>query len=533
MRHRRRSSHPVRSVDKEKEKTSSKPQSNSSDVLSADLKSNLDYIRKTLGGSTDIMIREISLDEKDGLKVAVLYTDGLADQNTITESIMKTLARMVNSSKVAGREQIPSFDGSQILAEISLQNKEIQNFSKYKTLFHSLLSGDTIFLVDGFEDGIALGTRGWKDRGVTETSVENVVRGPREAFTESLRTNTAMIRRKIKDPNLWLETRQIGRLTQTDVGLMYINGIANEKIVQEARDRLDRIDIGSILESGYIEEAIQDETMTPFPTIFNTERPDVIAAELLEGKIAILVDGTPFVLVMPALFVSFLHAAEDYYQRSDISSFLRMLRYLSIFISLLGPSLYIAVSTFHQEMLPTQLLFGLAAQREQIPFPAFVEAVLMEVTFEILREAGLRLPKNIGSAISIVGTLVIGQAAVEAGIISAAMVIVVAITAISSFVLPAFNMSIAFRMLRFPLMALAGSFGLYGIFIGATTLILHLCSLRSFGVPYMAPFAPLIPDDQKDAVLRLPQWMLMTRPRLINKDNVTRRKSTPPQKSRK
>ncbi|WP_410771212.1 spore germination protein [Fontibacillus sp. BL9] len=536
MRYRRRSGHSVKSVNKEKEtekeKTSARKPASSSDVLSADLKSNLDHIRKTLGSSTDIMIREISLDEEEGRNVAVLYTDGLADQNTITDSIMKTLARMVNSSREAGQEDIPSFEGSQILAEVSLQNKEIQNFSQFKTLFHSLLSGDTIFLVDGIENGIALGTRGWKDRGVTETSAENVVRGPREAFSESLRTNTAMIRRKIKDPHLWLETRQIGRVTQTDVGMMYISGIANEKIVQEVRERLDRIDVDGILESGYIEEAIQDKTLTPFPTIYNTERPDVIAAELLEGKIVILVDGTPFVLVTPALFVSFMHAAEDYYQRADISSFLRMLRYLSIFISLLGPSLYIAVSTFHQEMLPTQLLFGLAAQREQIPFPAFVEAVLMEVTFEILREAGVRLPKNIGSAISIVGTLVIGQAAVEAGIISAAMVIVVAITAISSFVLPAFNMSIAFRMLRFPLMALAGSFGLFGIFIGVTALVLHLCSLRSFGVPYMSPFAPLIPDGQKDAVLRLPHWMMLNRPRLISKDNVTRRKSTPPQKSR-
>ena len=192
-----------------------------------------------------------------------------------------------------------------------------------------------------------------------------------------------------------------------------------------------------------------------------------------------------------------MHAAEDYYQRADISSFLRLLRYLSIFISLLGPSLYVAITTFHHEMLPTRFLFGLAGQREQIPFPAFVEAVLMEVTFEILREAGVRLPKNIGSAISIVGTLVIGQAAVEAGIISPAMVIVVAITAISSFVVPSFNMSIAFRMLRFPLMALAGSFGLFGILVGIIALILHLCSLRSFGVPYMSPFAPLIPEGQK------------------------------------
>ncbi|WP_127590326.1 spore germination protein [Paenibacillus lautus] len=530
MRYRRRTGHTI------KNNTKDTPPANTStkdpDALSPDIRSNLNHIRKTLGNSSDIVIREIPIEGEEERYLAILYTDGLADQNIILESIMKAVAHIAKSSEKSHPDNPQPFDGKKILGDISLMNKEIQSINNYKKLFHSLLSGDTVFLVDGLDRGIAAGTRGWKDRGVTETSAENVVRGPREAFSESLRTNTAMIRRKIKDPNLWLETMQIGRITQTDIGIMYINGIVNEKIVQEVRTRLERIDVDGILESGYIEEFIQDKTLTPFPTIYNTERPDVIAAELLEGKIAILVDGTPFVLIVPALFVSFLHASEDYYQRADISSFLRMLRYLSIFISLLAPSLYVAITTFHHEMLPTRLLFGLAAQREQIPFPAFVEALLMEVTFEILREAGVRLPKNIGSAISIVGTLVIGQAAVEAGIISAAMVIVVAITAISSFVLPSFNMSIAFRMLRFPLMALAGSFGLFGIFVGVTILILHLCSLRSFGVPYMSPFAPLIPEGQKDSILRLPHWMLLKRPRLVNKNNVKRRTSTPPQKSR-
>ncbi|MFP4977617.1 spore germination protein [Paenibacillus sp. CN-4] len=499
--------------------------------LITDLQTSLKEIKQALGNSTDIGIREITLGESRP-DVAILYTDGLVDQTIIFESIMKTVADIAKTSVDQAPGPGVTAGENRILSEISLYLQDIKRVKDYKTLFHSLLSGDTIILADGSAEGIITGTRGWKDRGVTETSAENVVRGPREAFTESLRTNTSMIRRKIKDPNLWLETKQIGRVTQTDVAIMYINGIANPKIVEEVRVRLDRIDVDSILESGYIEEFIQDTTFSPFPTIYNTERPDVIAAELLEGKVAILVDGTPFALVAPALLVSFLHASEDYYQRADISSFLRMLRYLCIFISLLGPSLYIAITTFHQEMLPTQLLFGLAAQREQIPFPAFVEALLMEVTFEILREAGIRLPKNIGSAISIVGTLVIGQAAVEAGIISAAMVIVVAITAISSFVLPSFNMSIAFRMLRFPLMALAGSFGLYGIFVGVMALILHLCSLRSFGVPYMTPFAPLIPEGQKDSILRFPHWLLTTRPRLLNKTNRTRRRAYPPKKSR-
>lgn len=513
-------------------KSSSHSPPPSEDMLLSDLQASLQKIRQTLGNSTDIGIREIPFGESGEASIALLYTDGLADQNIIYESVMKTVAHMAKADGQQDQECSIVNDDNRLLKEISLYNQEIKMVNDYRTLFHALLSGDTVVLMNGSAEGLIAGTKGWKDRGVTETSAENVVRGPREAFSESLRTNTSMIRRKIKDPNLWLESMQIGRVTQTDVGMMYINGIANPEIVQEVRDRLRRIDVDSILESGYIEEFIQDTTFTPFPTIYNSERPDVIAAELLEGKVAILVDGTPFVLIVPALLVSFLHASEDYYQRWDISSFLRILRYLSIFISLLGPSLYIAITTFHQEMLPTQLLFGLAAQREQIPFPAFVEAVLMELTFEILREAGVRLPKNIGSAISIVGTLVIGQAAVEAGIISAAMVIVVAITAISSFVLPSFNMSIAFRMLRFPLMALAGSFGLFGIFVGIMALILHLCSLRSFGVPYLTSLAPLIPESQKDAILRFPHWMLYKRPRLTTGTNQTRRPSNPPKKSR-
>lgn len=530
MRYRRRTSRSTKN--NTKDTTPAAATKKDSNSLSPELESNLNHIRRTLGNSTDIVIREIPLDEGEKHYMAVVYTDGLADQKIISESIMSAVADIAKSRARENTGYGRPLEAQKVLEEISFISKEIQYITNYKTLFHSLLSGDAIVLVDGLDRGIAAGARGWKDRGVMETSAENVVRGPRESFTEALRTNTALIRRKIKDPHLWIETKQIGRITQTDVVMMYIDGIANEKIVGEVRTRLERIDVDSILESGYIEELVQDKTLTPFPTIYNTERPDVVAAELLEGKIAIIVDGTPFVLIVPALFVSFLHAAEDYYQRADISSFLRVLRYLSIFISLLGPSLYVAITTFHHEMLPTRLLFGIAGQREQIPFPAFVEAVLMEMTFEILREAGVRLPKNIGSAISIVGTLVIGQAAVEAGIISPAMVIVVAITAISSFVVPSFNMSIAFRMLRFPLMALAGSFGLFGILVGIIAIILHLCSLRSFGIPYMSPFAPLIPEGQKDSILRLPHWMLMNRPRLINQNNEKRRKDTPPQKSR-
>nr|WP_259391609.1 spore germination protein [Paenibacillus sp. 1011MAR3C5] len=487
------------------------------------LQNNLALIRSELGNSTDIVIREVGVPGSGGLALAVIYADGLADKQSVSEFILESA--MMRDRMKHGEGENSNQASPQALAQDVLTISDTSEISHYGRLFTALLSGEAIILVDGYDSAIAAGTRGWRDRGINETLTETVVRGPKEAFTETLRTNTAMIRRKIKDPHLWLETRQIGRITMTDVSIMFIKGLADDKVVEEVRLRLDRIDIDGILESGYIEELIQDETYTPFPTIYNSERPDVVAAELLEGKVAILVDGTPMVLIVPALFVSFLHAAEDYYHRFDISTLIRTLRYIGVFIALYSPSLYVAITTYHQEMLPTRLLYSLAAQREGIPFPAFIEAIMMEVAFEILREAGLRMPRTIGPAVSIVGTLVIGQAAVEAGIISAAMVIVVSITAIASFVFPSYSMANTIRMLRFPLMGLAATFGLYGIIIGTFAIVLHVSSLRSFGVPYMSPFAPLILSDQKDAIFRLPHWAHFTRPKLVNRSNQRRQQN--------
>nr|WP_227793667.1 spore germination protein [Paenibacillus guangzhouensis] len=486
-------------------------------------------MKHDLGNSTDVVIREIRIG-KDGNQMAgLVYTDGLADTKLISDFIMESVMLDMKAIQIRSTPQSRP-NPVQILKDYAITVGEISSLTQYKDLYQSVLSGSTVIMLDGYEEAISIGTHGWQERGVTEPSAESVVRGPREAFSENLRTNTALIRRKIRDPKLWLETRLIGRVTHTEVSFMYIQGIANDKVVQEVRERLDRIDIDGILESGYIEELIQDEAYTPFPTVYNTERPDVVAAELLEGKIAILIDGTPFVLIVPALFVSFLNSAEDYYHRADISSLVRMLRYVGFFIALLGPSLYVAITTFHQEMLPTQLLIGLAAQREGVPFPAFLEAVMMEIAFEILREAGLRMPRTIGPAVSIVGTLVIGQAAVEAGIVSAAMVIVVSTTAIASFVFPSYSMANSVRMLRFPLMALAASFGLFGVIVGIFAIVLHLCSLRTFGVPYMSPFAPFNIQGQEDAVFRMPQWMMRTRPGLIARKNIKRSNNRRPQK---
>lgn len=296
-------------------------------------------------------------------------------------------------------------------------------------------------------------------------------------------------------------------------------GIAAPELVEEVMSRLRRIENDGLLASAYIEELIEDNPASPFPQVLSTERPDVASAYLLEGHVVIIADGTPSVLIAPVTFFSLLQSPEDYYERYVVGSAIRWLRYLFFAISLLGPSLYVAVLSFHQEMIPTTLLLTVAQSREQVPFPALVEAVLMESMFEALREAGARLPKQIGSAVSIVGALVIGQAAIAAGIVSAPMVMVVAITGIASFMAPRFTVGIAIRLLRFPMMFLAGFLGFLGLILGIIVILNHLLTLRSFGVPYLSPLAPMKSRELKDVLLRVPRWMANTRPHLTGEWN--------------
>lgn len=494
--------------------------------LSPDLQSTLQAVTLSFGRSPDVIIREFALLQKDVIKIAVIYMEGLADSKSINHFILEPLMSG-NLDAEEGLRIAPGEDVIEQLKKFILPVGGIDNVNDIQSLSTAILTGKAVVLAEGYDYGLQIALKGWQERAIEEPTSQSVIRGPKEGFSESISTNVALVRRKILDQNLWLESLRVGRVTKTNVSIMYLNGTANDEVVTEVRTRLKRIRIDGILESGYIEELIQDKTITPFPTIFHSERPDVIAAGLLEGRIAIFVDGTPFVLLVPALFPQFFHAAEDYYQRSDISTLLRIIRYISFFIALLGPSLYIAVTTFHYEMLPPPLLISLTAQRGGVPFPAFIEALMMEVTFELLREAGVRLPRSVGQAVSIVGALVIGQAAVEAGIVSAVMVIVVSITAIASFVIPAYNMGIAVRMLRFGFMGLAASFGLYGMIIGLLLVVQHLSKLRSFGVPYLSPYTPVTLSDHKDVILRVPWRWMLTRPQPLSKSNPNRQDRSP------
>ncbi len=472
--------------------------------LSARLDDNIAYLVQELGDQPDLIIRRLHV--RGDCEAALLHMNGLADSQAIALLVL---------SLVTDPAPAHSEPGQSLFDELyyrSLASGSVKRLARQKQILLSVLEGCTLLLVDGSAEAIGVGTSAPHSRGVEEPTTQTVIRGPKEGFTEQITTNLGLVRNKIKSPKLRVEYSMIGRETNTTIAVAYMAGLVNEEALEEARRRLAAIDTDSILESGYIEEFIQDKAFSPFPLLQNSERPDAVAAALLEGQFAIFVDGTPFVLIAPSTFIKFFQSSEDYYQRFDISSFLRIIRFGSFFVSMLLPSLYIAITTFHQEMLPTPLLISIAAQREGVPFPALFEALLMEITFEILREAGVRMPRIIGPAISIVGALVLGQSAVQAGLVSAAMVIVVSFTAIASFVIPSVNMGTAARLIRFVMMFMAGTFGIFGIMAGLMLLLAHLSGLRSFGVPYLTPLSPLVPGNLKDVFIRAPWWAMKRRP---------------------
>ncbi|WP_210023310.1 MULTISPECIES: spore germination protein [unclassified Paenibacillus] len=461
------------------------------------LEENKQYLKELFKDSSDFVIREFKLEQS--LDAILFFVDGMTNTELVNEA-MKSLMIL------EGDEQL--IDN---ISKSVLPVSQIQKANNYADLLLSVLGGDTGLIVDRNNEALLLGIRGAEKRSINEPETETVVRGPREGFVENLRTNTSMIRRKLKTPHLKMKPMTIGRKSNTSVVITYLEDLADPKIVEEVIGRLEKIDIDAILESGYIEELIQDSAYSPFPQVQYTERPDTVAAALLQGRVGIMMDGTPFVLIVPFVFAEIMQAGEDYYERFQIATLLRWLRYFFMILSLLTPGLYVAITTYHQDLLPTTLLLSVAAAREAIPFPAVVEAFIMEVTFEALREAGIRLPKAVGSAVSILGALVVGQAAVQAGIVSAPMVIVVSITGIASFTIPRFNGAIAIRMLRFPIIIAAALFGMYGIMISVLLIIGHMANLRSFGVPYLSPIGPLSASDLKDVVIRSPWWAMKER----------------------
>jgi len=440
-----------------------------------------------------------SIDPSGGIKGFIVLMDGMVDYLKIEVELLQTL---LSSSR---------FDGGRMAVDLAkFLNGLLPVKCKLQTQVgqatEALLGGSLLLFADGMRGCLQIDVSGLETRSIEEPASEPVIRGPRDGFTESLRTNKTLLRRKLKTPDLKSESCLVGDLSRTKVSLLYVEGIAQQKLVDEVRTRIGRIRLRTVLESGSIEELIMDNRRSIFPQLMATERPDRAAASLAEGRVVILVDNTPFALVAPATIFEMLQAAEDYNQHYMVAAATRWLRYWLTFSALVFPSLYVAVVTMHQEMLPTSLLLSIAASREGVPFPAIVEAFIMELAFEGLREAGIRLPRPVGQAVSIVGALVIGQAAVQAGLVSASLVIVVSFTGIASFVFPSYSLGLSVRLLRFPLMILAGTMGLFGVLLGIIALLVHMSKLRSFGVPYLSPLAPLHKGGLKDILTRVPWW---------------------------
>ncbi|MGD6792548.1 spore germination protein [Metabacillus indicus] len=447
--------------------------------ISSALKENMDYIESFAKINADLIIHRIQSFQHSGISGVMLRIEGISDDLKVYEFMLKPLI-----DSLAAKKKYASAEFVKELKESILAIDSINIETKWENIMQELLGGNTILLFDQIALGLTAATAGGDKREISEPTSQTVIRGPKDSFIEEIRVNTSLIRKRLKSAELCLEKLEEGKYSHTNVELMYINDKVDQKALKSLKEKLEAKDPNIIIESAYIEKMIQNKQMTPFPVISHTERPDEIVTNLLEGRIAVFVDGTPFVLYCPVEFRSFFQTTEDYFQQFNIDKIMQGLRYFAFFLSLFAPSIYIGLVTHHQALIPNSLLLSLYAQREGIPFPSLIEALFMETTFEILREAGIRMPRAIGQAVSIVGALVIGQTAVEAGLVSTAVVIVVSITAISSFTTPNYSLATTARLLRFIFMFVSYFLGFYGLLLAMMVLFGHLMSLKSLDKPY-------------------------------------------------
>lgn len=489
-------------------------QHHSTATLHKQLDKNVETLENVLDEPNDLVIREFSV-SNTSYGAAVAFIDGLVNEDEVYSTAIKNVQLLA--------EQNDPPDEPDVLFEEIYQSiisqADVSQEDAFDDMMDALLYGYAIFYLDGCDTVLAMDVRQWEQRGIEEPQTEQVVRGPKEGFIENMRTNMALIRRYIRDPNLRFDTMPAGRRSKSNLVLAYIDGIINPDLVKEIKRRLDTIDMDQAIDSSSIEQWVEDSFMSPFPQMTNTERPDRVASSLMKGKFALILDGTPYVLVAPVVIGNAMQSMEDYYERWSIGTILRTLRYAAAFIAVFLPALYIALVAYQPGMIPSRLAFSIAATREGVPFPAFVEAVLMVVTMELLREGGARLPTMLGDTIGIVGGLVIGEAAVQAGIVSPIMVIIVALNALASFAIPQYSVAISFRIILFGYMIAAAIFGIYGIILAYIMTNIHIVNLHSMGIPYSTPFAPFFKGDWKDLVLRLPIPMLTKRPKYLQTDD--------------
>lgn len=504
---------------KKKQNESNKNETTQADIdkqLSKSLNQNIDLLKSILQNDNTVVYREIENMYLSSFHACLIYIDGMVNSDITNKNII---------SPIMNADLSVNENDKNILNKLKnkiLSTNQIKASSNVDEILLTLFYGDAIVLVEKSDQALLLNCKGWEKRALEEPGLEKILRGPKEGFTEPLMTNLSLIRRRLKTPDLKFKFKEIGVRTRTRICVCYIETLVNDKILQELEHRLNKINTDSIISSGKIEELIRDSPLSPYKTIGNTERPDVVAAKLMEGRIAIVVDGTPSVLTLPYVFMEYFQSAEDYYDNFYFSSINRIIRFISELFTISIPAIYIALITFHQEIIPTPLLLSISAARQGIPFPTIVEAIILLFTFEIIREASVRMPTPMGQTVSIVGALILGQAAVEARLFSAPMVIIVAATGITG--LLNIKMKGSSIIVRLSLMLLSALMGLYGLIFGTIGILIYLFSMRSFGVPYMLEYGSIDPLDLKDTVVRAPWWLMNSRPKQIASKNIIRQK---------
>ncbi len=478
------------------------------------LEKDIDTFRTLLKNDDTIVYRTFENKSSPNLRGCIIFTEVLVNTPVIDRHILTPL---INSNLKSIRQQPYLID---TVSEQILEANEIKSHDTCEAAINSLLIGDTIILLDGARAVLAANTKAYPARSVSTADTETTISGPKEAFCEVLVFNMGLIRRKVKNPKLKLKTIEVGKITKTRICLSYIDGLASPKLLAEIEARLNAYEIDSALDSNYLSELMCAGKISPFKTVGTTERPDVVAAKVLEGRVAILCDGSPFALTVPFLFLENFQSNEDYYTNFFFSSFLRILRYISFAISISLPALYVALISYHKEMIPLNLLLSIVNSRDAVPFPAALEMFILLILFDLLREAGLRLPKPIGGTIGTVGGIVLGQSIVSARIVSAEMIIIVAVCAITSFLTPKLDIEIILS--RTFLLISAATLGIYGFALGVIAILVYLSSLNSFGVEYLSYLSAINPQAIKDIYARVPWSHMKLRPTAIQRLNITR-----------
>lgn len=475
----------------------------------------LPLIKERLEKCEDVIYQDLYI---HGTTCTMIYIESIIDSRKLLENIIHPL------TKESAAPEGPSDHFMDRMDRGDLLSLPFERSSSPDYIANMIVSGYAAMIVKPVSEGYLFDIKQYQKRAVSVSQNEQVVNGPQEAFVEDINTNLSLLRHKIKSTDLKTVRYQIGDYTKTTIYMVYIEGLCKPEILTKLDQQLNSISIDGTFGVSTLTEQMKEGILSPFPQFQFTERPDSVAASLLEGRVGILQDGTPSTLIVPVTLFSLLQSSEDYYHSFFSSSWIRLVRFLFAAISLLLPSLYVAITTFQPSIIPTDLLITIAASRENIPFSALTEALIMELTFEALREAGTRIPKPVGQTISIIGAIVIGQAAVEAGIVSNPMVIVVSITGIASYIIPHYELGLTFRLLRFPILILGGTLGLIGVFAAAFLVYGHMASLRSFNTPYLQPVAPLVLSEWKDTLIRVPSMSMKKRPNAYTSNNNIRRR---------